>query len=110
MPKNMGGTVAKSAAEITTIGVYTRANLVMNSSLFALFAVELSTNARILDTVDSWKGFVTFILINPLSLMHPLIASSPTPASRGRDSPVSATVFSAVFPSVMMPSRGIFAI
>ena len=63
MPKNIGGTVAKSAAEITTIGVYTRANLVMNSSLFALFAVELSTSARILDTVDSWKGFVTLILI-----------------------------------------------
>ena len=87
-----GGITAKRTAPITTVGVYIRAKRVMKFSLFDLFSAELSTRASILWTVDSENGLVTFILSTPPSFTQPLRASSPTPTSRGRDSPVSATV------------------
>jgi hypothetical protein len=86
-----------------------RGHVKMNSSLLDLFDAASSTSARILETVDSSKGLVTLSLINPLRLTQPLSTVSPTPTSQGSDSPVSAIVFSEVFPSMISPSRGIFS-
>ena len=53
MPVKRGGKTAKSRADITTAGVYMRENFVMKFSLFYLFSAELSTRAKIFETVDS---------------------------------------------------------
>ena len=111
LPASMtsGGIIASRAAEITTTGVYMRANFVTKCSLRDLRSPAFSTSDRILETVDSPNGFVTCTRISPVRLTQPLMTASPTVASRGTDSPVSATVSSEVVPSRTVPSSGIFS-
>ena len=47
--------------------------------------LEFSMSSKILDTVDSPNSFVVRIRIRPLILIHPLMTSSPSTTSRGRD-------------------------
>ena len=68
-----------------------------------------STKSRILEAVDSPNSFVVLIFSTPVMLMQPLIISSPAFTSRGKDSPVSAAVFSVETPSVTTPSMGTFS-
>ena len=93
----------------TTAGVYILANLVINASDLDFLELAFSTRSRIFDTVESPNSFVVLILRTPVILIHPLITSSPSPASLGRLSPVRALVFSAVLPSMIMPSIGTFS-
>ena len=73
------------------------------------FILEFSTKSKIFETVESPNSLVVLSLIAPVILMHPLITSSPTFASLGTLSPVSALVFNVVFPSVTIPSIGTFS-
>ena len=86
-----------------------RANFAIKSSLRDFRELELSTSSNILDTVDSPNALVVLIFSTPVMLMHPLMTSSPSLASRGRLSPVSAAVFSVELPSVTTPSIGTFS-
>ena len=85
------------------------ANLEIKFSDLDFLELEFSTRSRILDTVDSPNSFVVRIFNRPVMLIHPLMTSSPTLASRGTLSPVRALVFSVVFPSSITPSIGIFS-
>ena len=105
--KNSGGITARSAAPITTTGVYTLAKRVMKFSARAFLALEFSIRFSILATVDSPKALVTCTRRAPLWLMQPLITSSPGSTSRGSDSPVSAAVSTVLRPSRTTPSSGI---
>ena len=71
------GTTAVSTARATTIGVYMRANLVMNLSIFGLPAAAFSTESRMRVTIDSDSGFVTRIFNTPCSFMQPEMTSVP---------------------------------
>ena len=64
-----GGIIANTTAQVTTIGVYTFANLVINLSVFAFLLLAFSTNSRIFETVDSPNAFVTLIVRTPLTLI-----------------------------------------
>ena len=86
-----------------------RANFEMNASLLDLRELAFSTSSSIFDAVDSPNSFVVLIFSSPVSLMQPLMTSSPTETLRGRLSPVSAAVFSTLVPSVITPSMGIFS-
>ena len=81
----------------------------MKVSLFDLWSLAFSINDKIFDTVLSPKLLVVRTVITPEMLTHPEKTSSPTPTSRGTLSPVKATVFREVAPSVTTPSRGIFS-
>ena len=81
----------------------------MKFSTGALRLDAFSTISSIFDTVDSSNILVTLILITPERLMHPLITSSPASTSFGRASPVSEEVSIEEFPSITVPSRGIFS-
>ncbi len=71
--------------------------------------LEFSTRSRIFDTVDSPKAFVVRMCKTPDMFTQPLITSSPSAASLGRLSPVSALVFSVEAPSTITPSMGTFS-
>ena len=81
----------------------------MKFSTGALRLDAFSTISSIFDTVDSSNILVTLILITPERLMHPLITSSPASTSFGRASPVSDEVSTEEFPSITVPSSGIFS-
>ena len=108
-PESSGGSKARIRAAPTTTGVYTRAKRVMKASLLDLLLPAFSTSWIILATVLSPKLFVVFILMTPERLTQPEMTSSPTVMSRGRLSPVSATVFRADVPSSITPSSGTFS-
>ena len=91
---------------MTTTGVYTLANLVINDSLLDLFLSARSTRSMIFETVLSPKTFVVFTLTTPERFMQPDMILSPTEISRGRLSPVNAAVSSEVSPSMTLPSIG----
>lgn len=107
--ENRGGTMASSTAAMTTTGVYTLANLVMNDSLRDLLLSALSTRLRILETVLSPKLLVVFTRSTPDRLMQPDITSSPSVMSRGMLSPVRAMVLREELPSMTVPSSGTFS-
>ena len=86
-----------------------RAKRLMNASVFDFLSLECSTRSIIFDTVLSPKLLVVRTLITPDRLTQPEITSSPSPASRGRLSPVRATVLRAVEPSTTTPSIGTFS-
>ena len=86
-----------------------RANFEMKFSDFDFLELDSSTSSKIFDTVDSPNSFVVLILSTPDILMHPLMTSSPSDASRGALSPVRATVLSVDLPLVITPSIGIFS-
>ena len=109
LPDRSGGKKASNTAAQTTIGVYILAKRVMNVSLLDFFSAAFSTRSIILDAVLSLKFFVVRTFIAPDRFTHPEITSSPAPASLGTLSPVSATVFSDVAPSIICPSRGTFS-
>ncbi len=81
----------------------------MNVSLLDLFSPAFSTRSMIFDAVDSPKVLFTFMCSSPEMFTHPEITSSPTVTSRGRLSPVSATVLRLELPSRTVPSSGIFS-
>ena len=81
----------------------------MKSSDFDLREEAFSTRSRILDTVLSPNSLVVRSFSTPVMLMQPEMISSPSPTSRGRDSPVRAAVFRAELPSVTTPSMGTFS-
>ena len=81
----------------------------MNFSDFDFLAPEFSTSSNIFETVDSPNSLVVLIFSTPFILIQPLIISSPSLASLGRLSPVSALVLRVEFPSVIIPSRGTFS-
>ena len=81
----------------------------MKFSTGALRLDAFSTISSIFDTVDSSNILVTLILITPERLMHPLITSSPASTSFGSASPVSDEVSTEEFPSITVPSSGIFS-
>ena len=66
----------------------------MKRSVRVFLLLAFSTSSRMRDTVDSEKGLVTRTRIRPEMLTQPEMISSPSAASRGRDSPVSAAVLS----------------
>ena len=78
----------------------------MKFSLVDFFSLAFSTRSRILDTVDSSQGRVTRMRRTPVWLTQPLMTSSPTPTSRGTDSPVRAAVSREDSPVRTVPSRG----
>jgi len=86
-----------------------REKRVMKASLLDLCSPACSTSCRILETVLSPKHFEVRTLMAPVRLTQPETTSSPSSASRGMLSPVRATVFSDVLPSMMTPSRGTFS-
>ena len=90
--RTTGGSRNRARAEPHTTGVYTRANLLMNTSDLAFRLLASSTSSRILETVDSPNSLVVRMVSTPLWLMQPLITSLPGSTSRGRLSPVSAAV------------------
>ena len=57
--KTKGGITAIISAAKTTIGVYQRANLVINCSTLALLEEAFSTKSKIFATVDSPYSLVT---------------------------------------------------
>ena len=61
------------------------------------------------EAVDSPKEWVTRSLMTPVRLTQPEATSVPLAASRGRLSPVRATVSRLVEPSTTVPSRGTFS-
>ena len=103
------GTIAVSTASITTIGVYTLANLVMNLSILGFPAAAFSTESRILVTIDSDSGFSTFIFRTPCWLMQPEMTFVPGAALTGTGSPVTGDVSKRLSPSTTIPSRGILS-
>ena len=108
-PMITGGRMASAAAEHTTMGVYQRAKRVIYASLLDFLSPEVSTSSKILETVDSPNSFSTRTRSTPFILMQPLITPSPTETSRGLDSPVRATVFRLLAPSMTVPSSGTFS-
>ena len=101
--------MARARAAKHTAGVYTRANREMKSSDRDLREEAFSTRSRILDTVDSPNSRVVRIFSSPVMLTQPLMISSPSRTSRGRDSPVRAAVFRVEAPSTTVPSIGTFS-
>ena len=85
-----------------------RAKRVMKDSLRDLRESAFSTSRMIFETVLSPKVFVVLMRRTPERLMQPEATSSPFSTSRGRLSPVRATVLREEVPSMTVPSRGIF--
>ena len=81
----------------------------MKFSLVDFFSLAFSTRSRIFETVDSPLSRVTFTRRRPVWLTQPLMISSPSRTSRGRDSPVRAAVFRVEAPSTTVPSIGTFS-
>ncbi len=92
--------MARKTAIITTIGVYTLANLVINLSDLDFLLLAFSTRSRILLTVDSPNSFVTLAVKRPLRFMLPLKSSLSADTSFGTDSPVRADVSINELPSI----------
>ena len=107
-PETIGGIIATSIAAITTIGVYILENFVINFSLFDFCSEAFSTKSIILATVESSNFFVTLALTVPFIFTHPDNITSSTSTLLGTLSPVIATVFKLVFPSITTPSIGTF--
>ena len=108
-PKNSGAMTASSTAAATTQGVYQRAKRVIKSSCRVFFSEAFSTRSRIFATVLSPKTLLTSTLIMPVRFTVPLATASPGFLSCGSDSPVRAEASTAVSPSKMSPSSGIFS-
>ena len=102
----IGGTKANANAAYTTIGVYTRANLLINCSASALFAEAFSTRSRILATVEFSYALVTSTSSTALIFTQPLTICSPGLISRGILSPVIALVSKLEKPAFTIPSNG----
>ena len=81
----------------------------MKVSLCDLCSPAFSTKLIILDTVLSPNAFVVRTLTTPEILTQPEMTSSPMVISRGKDSPVRATVFRELVPSMITPSSGTFS-
>ena len=108
-PSNREGITASSSAARHTRGVYTFAKRVMNRSVLALAWPEFSTRSRIFATVDSPYTLLTRTVRRPDRFTQPLTTLSPACTSRGRASPVRATVFRLEEPVSTTPSRGTFS-
>ena len=61
-----GGTAASRTAAMTTMGVYTAANRVINASRFDFFSEAFSTRSRMRLTVDSPNSLVTRTVRTPV--------------------------------------------
>ena len=81
----------------------------MKFSDLDLCDVDVSTRARIFETVESLNSFSVFILRTPEQLMHPLTMVSPAETSRKALSPVMALVSMEEEPSTTVPSIGTFS-
>ena len=81
----------------------------MKFSDFDLREAAFSTRSRIFEAVDSSNSVVVRMRSTPVMLMEPLSTTSSGPTSRGLLSPVRALVFSALLPSTITPSSGIFS-
>ena len=78
----------------------------MKASERDLLSLAFSTRSSTLEAVDSPNDLVTRARTTPETLTQPESSSSPTPAGRGMDSPVSAMVSRLVSPSSTTPSSG----
>ena len=83
--------------------------MVINFSDFDFLLLALSTNSKILLTVESSYFLVTFIFKIPSKLIHPLKISSSLQTFLGVDSPVKAFVSKNDEPSTIIPSIGTFS-
>jgi len=101
-----GGIDARRAAKTTTAGVYHLAKDVMNRSVGAFLSRASSMSRRPFESVDSPKGRRTSTRNVPPRLTLPASTSSPSPASRGTDSPVRDEVSREEVPAETTPSRG----
>ena len=103
------GTIANNTAKATTVGVYIRANLVINLSIGAFLLAAFSINSKIFETVESTYGFVTLISRMFVKLTTPAKTSSFSRTSLGIDSPVKLDVSKEEIPFTTTPSNGIFS-
>ena len=92
-----------------TIGVYTRANLVIKFSVGAFLLVAFSTISSTLETVDSLASLVTLTVNKPLILIQPESTISPFVTFTGTDSPVRIFVSIVEAPDNTSPSSGILS-
>ena len=96
-------------ARKTTIGVYIRANFLMNNSVFDFLAVAFCTISRIRAMELSLNSFVVSISITPSRLMLPAKTLSPLAIVLGLLSPVKAAVLKEPFSDSRIPSSGTFS-
>ena len=81
----------------------------MNLSILGLLAAAFSTACKMRETIDSDKGFSTFILIAPEIFKQPEVIELFGAIFIGIGSPVTGDVSKRLSPSMTMPSTGILS-
>ena len=99
-------TITINTAQITTIGVYTFANLVKNRTVVGLLAAACSTDWITLDIIESSSKRFTCKITCPDKFTAPANTVSPFCTCTGTDSPVIIDISNWVSPSIKVASSG----